>query len=604
MQRISIKVFGGLVSICLGVLIGACSGGTIVEEIPNCKIVSSCEGGDGCCPAGCTSANDGDCSEEDVWLCDPAYYGDGECDCGCGIPDSDCVGGGCTTTGCFDEECVHCFAENTEQSIDCPPDPNGDPTCDDGIQNQDETGVDCGGSCPPCWSGTGGEVCLSCPDDCSCSSDEYCFQGVCLLSVSGNTYFVAPDGNDDHAGTFENPFRTWQKAFDVIAAGDIAYLRGGVYMVPADNRGGYELDTSGTPADRVIIANYPGEKPILDFSDVLEGDLYNSTQFYGLFINADYITIRGLTVRNLWQKDGEDEINGAFSLGGCYDVIIENCVAHDVGGRGFRVGSSDEVYFINCDAYHCVDYLTAALPGNDGTGFGDYNWDVPENRVYFRGCRAWNCGDQGFSSAALSYSEYDGCWSFNNGVLEGEGHGFKMGWVWEVFIPGTLNRLYKNNIAADNRAQGFTTNDNDYECGEMNVYNNFSYHNGHHDWHIPAYGYFVYDGPSSADQEMLRVFKNNLAYDNEAGDIAIGNGTASYTHENNSWDLSVSVDENDFESLDVSQLQGPRKPNGDLPDITFGRLRCNSSDLKNAGVDLGLPFHGSAPDLGAFECAE
>ena len=46
----------------------------------------------------------------------------------------------------------------------------------------------------------------------------------------------------------------------------------------------------------------------------------------------------------------------------------------------------------------------------------------------------------------------------------------------------------------------------------------------------------------------------------------------------------------------------PRQPNGDLPDIAFAKL-APGSDLINAGVDAGLPYNGSAPDLGAFETA-
>ncbi len=37
-----------------------------------------------------------------------------------------------------------------------------------------------------------------------------------------------------------------------------------------------------------------------------------------------------------------------------------------------------------------------------------------------------------------------------------------------------------------------------------------------------------------------------------------------------------------------------------LPDITFGRL-ATGSDLIDAGVNVGLPFSGSAPDIGVFE---
>jgi len=40
-----------------------------------------------------------------------------------------------------------------------------------------------------------------------------------------------------------------------------------------------------------------------------------------------------------------------------------------------------------------------------------------------------------------------------------------------------------------------------------------------------------------------------------------------------------------------------------LPEIEFMHL-ANGSDLINAGIDLGFPFLGSAPDLGAFETSK
>ncbi|GAA1287210.1 hypothetical protein GCM10009634_36320 [Saccharothrix xinjiangensis] len=82
------------------------------------------------------------------------------------------------------------------------------------------------------------------------------------------TYYVAPDGNDANAGTIAAPFRTVQRARDVVRAtkgsmsGDIhVQLRGGEYPVgsaieftPAD---------SGTNGHRVFYSAYPGETPVL-----------------------------------------------------------------------------------------------------------------------------------------------------------------------------------------------------------------------------------------------------------------------------------------------------------------------------------------------------
>jgi hypothetical protein len=60
------------------------------------------------------------------------------------------------------------------------------------------------------------------------------------------------------------------------------------------------------------------------------------------------------------------------------------------------------------------------------------------------------------------------------------------------------------------------------------------------------------------------------------------------------------VTEADFQSLEEDQLTRPRTAEGALPQMTFLHLVPNS-DLVDGGVDLGLPFLGKAPDLGAFE---
>ncbi|MEM9888707.1 MAG: fibronectin type III domain-containing protein [Bacteroidota bacterium] len=63
---------------------------------------------------------------------------------------SGCQGGGVPT-------CNDGIQNGDETGLDCGgscPPCQAEPTCDDGIQNGDETGVDCGGSCPPCMMET------------------------------------------------------------------------------------------------------------------------------------------------------------------------------------------------------------------------------------------------------------------------------------------------------------------------------------------------------------------------------------------------------------------------------------------------------------------
>lgn len=70
---------------------------------------------------------------------------------------------------------------------------------------------------------------------------------------------------------------------------------------------------------------------------------------------------------------------------------------------------------------------------------------------------------------------------------------------------------------------------------------------------------------------------------------------------NNYFDLSkITISAADFLSLDEKLLMAPRQADGSLPDIDFLKL-APSSDLIDAGVTIGFPFKGKAPDLGCFE---
>ena len=89
---------------------------------------------------------------------------------------------------------------------------------------------------------------------------------------------------------------------------------------------------------------------------------------------------------------------------------------------------------------------------------------------------------------------------------------------------------------------------------------------------------------------------------------------AVYTESHNTWIASqdpedwigysmnpnYNVTAADFISLDSSQVRLPRKPDGSLPDITFLKL-APGSELIDGGTPVGLPYRGSAPDLGYAE---
>jgi hypothetical protein len=147
----------------------ACSGR--VQESPDCRSNSSCGGRDGAsggkAEAGRAAVagsvgDSGGAGGVTLDACENQAKDANEADVDCG-GDSKCArcasNSRCTTNQ--DCETHFCFAKRCEE-----------PSCTDKVKNQDETGVDCGGSCKPCSIGT---PCSS-NEDCS---DRYCEQGAC-----------------------------------------------------------------------------------------------------------------------------------------------------------------------------------------------------------------------------------------------------------------------------------------------------------------------------------------------------------------------------------------------------------------------------------------
>ena len=424
-----------------------------------------------------------------------------------------------------------------------------------------------------------------------------------LIGVTAHAtkYYVSTTGNNANPGTISQPWLTWAYAFTQPSPGDTVYFRGGVYMSTTGATGIRSIN-SGTASDTIKYFAYPGEEPILDCDNVTS---HISNLSHAIYATVNYVHFRGLTIRNVWMFDDDDE-PFAWRLGGTH-VILEQCKAYNTHGTGFRTSSSaDEFYFINCDSWNHSDSLEIASPGNDGYGFGLWNTDNPTGRVYLRGCRAWNCGDDGFVMFSIGYVEIDSCWSFLNGQMLGGGDGYKIGFSPAVTENEILRRKITNSMAAYNRHTGFNANDlNDYPVNYMQLYNNIAYRNYDftNDYAPEARGFILYNTADSDPAELQRILRNNIAFGNtvNSGDVDFMLQTnALYTGSNNTWNSGFSVSAADFVSLDSTGITGPRQADGSLPDLDFLKL-SSTSDLIDAGIDVGLPYNGLAPDIGAYE---
>ena len=432
-------------------------------------------------------------------------------------------------------------------------------------------------------------------------------------------YYVATWGDDSNPGTFDSPWASWQKAFETAEAGNTVYFRGGIYRPVSDAYGNSTSRITprtgkghnGTDGNPIRYFNYPGETPILDYSLFTPSGNFNT----GLLIEGgNLLHFKGLTIRNVWQRRDGVTANGIQAYA-CNNLTFENFTVHNIGGRafGFIAGFGsvypeikyDTTRFINCDAYNICDSLCNDLancettqPGGISDGFKCDN--TAGSYILFEECRAWNFSDNGIDISGSVFAEVKNCWLIGggllfNGVKLGEGGGIKYGDLREPIT--TITRRIVNCISAYNTWLGFDENNSGGGYYPLNceIYNNVSYKN------YIGFGNFSYMEGATYQNK----YRNNVSYKetryargDEAGDII---------EDHNSWlstsslaEPAIPLTDEDFVSTNPHELTKPRQADGSLPKINFLRL-SKDSKLIDAGIDVGLPFNGNAPDLGTFE---
>ncbi|SEO05866.1 Protein of unknown function [Amphibacillus marinus] len=383
--------------------------------------------------------------------------------------------------------------------------------------------------------------------------------------------YVATNGNDSNNGSQSSPLATLDRAISLSRAGDVIVMRGGTYH--HDTR--ITANNSGTASKPITIVNYPNETPTLDFS--AQEELAGRD---GFRINGDYWHVLGLHLR----KAG----GNGFRIHGSHNRI-ERSVAYENRLTGFHLEDGSYNLIMNNDSYR--NFNLRGRVGNMADGFAAKYEALGPGNVFY-GNRSWENSDDGFDFwMATSTITLENNWSFGNGNpqfwnhsnFEGNGNGFKLG---GNHLPG--NHIVRRNMAFDNQSKGFDHNNN---TGALTLIHNTGFNNG-----ISNNGR-NYDFPNNPANGQ-HVFINNLSANARVTDRFASNSSL----QGNSWQTGT-VTSNMFNSVDTSLAKRPRKADGSLPDINLFVPRSNSF-LVNGGVDIGEPFNGSAPDIGAIETGQ
>lgn len=356
------------------------------------------------------------------------------------------------------------------------------------------------------------------------------------FKASGKLLWVATTGDDAGAGTSDKAFRTIGKAVEAVGPGDVIYVRAGTYT---EN---LVISKSGQDGKPIILSCAPG--------DLGRVRITPSKEYVQK--NPSWAVIRVHSAQHVW-------ING---------LVIE-------GPLGRAEAPATEMYGANgitfsgtaglgCRVTNCVVYWNVHC-GIKEMGHGGTKIVLEANVIFDNGTRSTDHG---------IYCPADELTITGNLIFHNAGYG-----IHSYSHP--RRQVITRNICMGNKAAGIIL-----AGSENQVYHNVCAYNG--------LGIMYFRGGCTDN-----VVKNNIFAFNQA-DCGYDNGGGRYGDPaRNTDDFNCYFPGKPSErsgSGEHEVLADPRfvaSKHGDF------RLMQDSPCLGKA-ADVGLPFVGKAPDLGAF----
>jgi len=288
-----------------------------------------------------------------------------------------------------------------------------------------------------------------------------------------------------------------------VVAGNLVYIRGGTYQ-PTSQLTFARSGNSGSP---ITFAAYPGETVIFDGTSYIP----SSQTFSGfVMITGSWITLRGIEVCNA--QAGQSNGNHGIQIRGS-DCVLDHCKMYNNAGMGaFTMGTRTK--FLYCIAHDNVDNGPNQANGGNADGFGCQRG----SNAYYLGCLAYANSDDGFDNLDGHGCIVESCVSYGNGLLGGDGAGFKVG----------VNEIVIKCIAFNNNLEGFTVPLSDTSRDGNDTFDHCTaYNNGIATPSKPASGRAAFDTSAPGC-----VFTNNIG-------ASYWWGSTPRTQTDNTWNLGI-----------------------------------------------------------------
>jgi len=287
--------------------------------------------------------------------------------------------------------------------------------------------------------------------------------------VNATIYYVAPNGNDSNSGSISAPFRTIQRAADIVNPGDMVIVKNGIYT-----------DTDGD--DSVVYMTRDGAAGNLitfraenKWGAVLDGQ--NFTTNYGFVLSeAKYVKVQDFEIKNL-------VFGGVRAASSSANIYIYRNKIHDIGRIYidpcvYEPGSHKAISVDNSSYPVTIDnnliYTIGRLPGGAANCLGKEHYDYNQDH-----CVYISSGDV----------------TFINNIL----YNCKSGWAIQAYPPPISNVTIVNNTFYGTNPE---RNGHILISGGQNwlIQNNI--------FHSPRKG--AVEGSSSNSTKV--VLRNNLVY--------------------------------------------------------------------------------------------